>query len=113
MRKFIVAGIAALTLAGGLSAGPAAAQGYYHREYDRHRDRDSGAAVAAGIAGLALGAALADNGRGRYADGYYYGPPGYAYDYYYGPGYYGPRHCTTREIWDPYIGRYVDRTRCW
>jgi hypothetical protein len=113
MRKLIAAGLAALTVAGGLSAAPAQAQ--YHRDWDdyhRHHD-NSGAAVAAGIAGLALGAALADNGRGRYAEGYYYGPPAYAYDYYYGPNYYGQRHCSTREVWDPYIGRYVERTRCW
>jgi hypothetical protein len=69
--------------------------------------------VAAGVAGLAIGAALADSGRGRYVDGYYYGPPAYAYEYYYGPGYYGPRRCATRAIWDPYRGRYIDRTRCW
>jgi hypothetical protein len=115
MRTFIAAGLAALTLAGGLSAGTASAQGYYHRSWDRDRrhDNDAGAAVAAGIAGLALGAALSDEGRGRYVDGYYYGPPANAYDYYYGTGYYGPRHCRTREVWDPYLRRYVDQTRCW
>ena len=118
MRKIIAAGLTALTLASGLSVGPASAQGYYHRDYRDYRyrsdhDNDAGAAIGAGIAGLALGAALADSGRGRYADGYYYGPPAYAYNYYYGSGYYGPRHCRTREVWDPYLGRYVDQTRCW
>ena len=112
MRKFVFAGMAALTLAGVLSAGSASAESD-HRGYNRHGDRDGGAAVAAGIAGLALGAALSDDGRGRYAEGYYYGPPAYAYDYYYGTGYYGPRRCTTREVWDSYARHYVDRTRCW
>ena len=117
MRKMIAAGLAALTVAGGLSAGPAAAQ--YHRDYRHHggynyyRHDNSGAAVAAGIAGLAIGAALANGGHGEYADGYYYGPPSYAYDYYYGPRYYGPRRCETREMWDPYVRGYVQRTRCW
>ena len=112
MRKFITAGLAAVTLAGALAAGPASAQ-YRHRDDDRGRDRDAGAAVAAGIAGLAVGAALANGGRGDYRDGYYYGPPRYAYDYYYGPRYDGRRHCETREVWDSYLGAYVERTRCW
>ena len=111
MRKIIAAGLAALTVAGGLAAGPAFAQ-RYHRDYDRHHG-DAGAAVAAGIAGLAVGAAIANGGQGDYRDGYYYGPPRYAYDYYYGRDYYGPRHCSTRRMWDPYLQAYVDRTRCW
>ena len=114
MRKFLTASIAALTFAGAIAAGSASAQPYRNnRDYDRHNRSDAGAAVAAGIAGLAVGAALADGGRGRYADGYYYGPPRYAYEHYYGPRYYGPRHCRTREVWDPYVGGYVQQTRCW
>ncbi len=111
MRKFLAASMAALTFAGALAAGPASAQ--YRRDYDRHRHGDAGAAVAAGIAGLAVGSALANSGRGSYSDGYYYGPSRYAYDYYYGPRYYGPRHCRTRQVWDPYVGGYVEQTRCW
>ena len=119
MRKFITAGLAALTLAGGLGAASANAEEW--RGGDRHHD-GSGAAVAAGIAGLAIGAAIAsdhdryyDHDRGYYRDGYYYGPPAYAYayGYYYGPRYDGPRRCVTRRVWDRYWGGYVERTRCW
>ena len=115
MRKFLAASLAALTFAGAIAAGSASAQPYRYRDNDYrgyHRD-DAGAAVAAGIVGLAVGAALSNDGRGRYAGGYYYGPPRYAYDYYYGPRYRGSRHCRTRSVWDPYLGAYVDQTRCW
>ncbi len=80
--------------------------------------------MAAGIAGLAVGAAIAsgargdydaDHGyyRGYYRDGYYYGPQAYAGNYYYGRGYDGPRRCRTRTVWDPYVDAYIERTRCW
>lgn len=80
----IVAGATALT-----AAAPAEAQRWRHRNND-------GAVIAAGIAGLAVGAAVASAGRNRYYDrGYYYGPRyGYynrGYRGYYGPrNYYGP-----------------------
>ncbi len=55
------------------SAIPAEARGGYR---DRHGDGDDAAiAIGAGVVGLALGAALASNGRDRdyyYDDGYYY-----------------------------------------
>jgi hypothetical protein len=119
MRKYLAAGLAALTFAGTIAAGAASAQPYRSqpyrsRDYDRRHYRDdSGAAIAAGIAGLAVGAALANGGRGSYSNGYYYGPSRYAYEHYYGPRYYGPRHCRTREVWDSYYGGYVEQTRCW
>jgi hypothetical protein len=78
MKKIATAAVAAVTLIGGLAtATESSAQGRHY--YGGHRDHD-GAAVAAGIAGLALGAALAGNSRG----GYYYGP-----SYGYRPAYYG------------------------
>ncbi len=121
MRKFIVTGLVALTAAGANARGGAQAQ--YRHDRDRHHG-DSGAAVAAGLAGLAVGAAIASGGRGDYdadhgyyrgyyRDGYYYGPHAYAGDYYYGNGYGGPRRCRTRTVWDPYVNGYVERTRCW
>jgi len=72
MKKFITAGMAALTLAGtGLAAAPASARdwgGY------RHHNDDAGYAIAGGIVGLALGAALASHhdhyDRDRYGYGY-------------------------------------------
>jgi opacity protein-like surface antigen len=116
MRKTLAAGLAALTFGGAIAAAavPATAEarpyGGYHRGWDRHHNNDAaGAAIVAGIAGLAIGAALADNGhRNAYR--------GYSYDYGYAPGYYDydygyryrPQVCETRRwVWDPYIGRRV------
>jgi len=123
MRKLITAGLAALTIAGTLAAaGAADAQ-------NRSRRNNDGAVVAAGIAGLAVGAAIASGGNERYYaddygrrqyrpgyyDGYYYGPRSSAYGYYNsqdGRDYYGPRRCRTRMVYDPYLRARVERTRC-
>ena len=127
MRKFLLGGLAALTFAIGALAPAAEAQArdrYYYRYHHGHRDND-GAALAAGIAGLAIGAALASNSghRGYYDDGpriyryrhvYYDGPRYYrprAYDGYYAYG--GPRSCRTTSYYDDWDGRYMERTRCW
>lgn len=112
MRKALTAAMAAITLGGAVcaTAAPAEARPYDHHYYGggRHYGRNNdGAAVAAGVVGLALGAALASSNH-SYNHGYYdrsygyYGAPVYAYgtDYY--------RTCeTTRWVWDPYIGRRV------
>jgi len=117
MRKTLTAAMAAITLGGAVcaTAAPAEARGYYHGGYGGHyyRHDNGGAVAAAGIVGLALGAALAsDHG---YRHSYGYGP---YYSSYYGPAYYdyGPpvyRVCESeRWVWDPYIGRRVPvRTR--
>lgn len=66
----------------------------------RHRDDDDdwGWGLGAGLAGFALGTALAD--RPYYYD---YGP-----GYYYDDGYYGT--CVGhRRVWDPYVGHYIIR----
>jgi hypothetical protein len=118
MRKALTAAMAAITLGGAAlaTAAPAQAQhhgggyhggGGYRGGYGGHYGRgNGGAAVAAGVVGLALGAAIASNNHGYYDRGYY-GAPAYAYGY--GPGYgYGYRTCeTTRWVWDPYYGRRV------
>ena len=96
MRKIIATGLAAATLLGGLGMGSTASAQYRH--YYRHGG-NAGAAVAAGIAGLAVGAALADS------HPYYYGRP---YGYYY-----GRPHCRAYTVWDPYAYAYVERRRCW
>jgi hypothetical protein len=116
MRKVLTAALAAITLGGAVcaTAAPAEARGHYGgggyhggggRYYGGHGG--AGVAVAAGVVGLALGAALAGD-RGYYDRGYYGG--GY-YDRGYYPGYYGYpgyRTCeSTRWVWDPYIGRRV------
>lgn len=73
---------AALAATAVLAAAPAEARDRYWRP---HHGDDAAVAVAAGIAGLAIGAALAsDNHRGRYYydRGYY---PRYRSSYYYYP----------------------------
>lgn len=112
MKNLIAGALAAFTLAA--VAIPASAEarpyrgGYGGGYYDSHRH--NGDAVAAGIAGLAIGAIIgsaASQPRGYYEQprGYYSAPPAY-----YGPsrGYYEPRYCVSRErVWDPYLGRRV------
>ena len=128
MNKILTAGIAALTLVGTTAASvtPAAAQSYrygyggyggYSGYRYHHRGDTTGAAIAGGLAGLALGAAIAGNHNDRYYGHRYYGG-GYYGGGYYGGGYYSPGYyddygggyavCTGRRtIWDPYIGGYV------
>lgn len=124
MRKFLTSAIAAVTLGGAVvaAAAPAEAQpyyrhggGYYHHH---HGGNDAAVAAVAGIAGLAIGAAIADGNRGSrgypsgYSSGYTY-RNGYSYDPRYegySGDYYAPRDrvCLSRErVWDPYIGRHV------
>jgi hypothetical protein len=128
MRKALAAGMAALTFGGAVAAAalPSAAEardwhggygyggyrgGYgYRGDWGRHHHGNdaAAAAVVAGVAGLALGAALSSNNRvyydrGYYDRGYYGYAPGY-YDYGYG----GYATCSSRRwVWDPYIGRRV------
>lgn len=99
------------------AAAPAEAQRY--RGYrDGYRGDRAGTAVVAGLAGLAVGAAIASNNRGRYYydDGFYdrryyrrnFRPRG---DFYAYRGGYGPRYrCYSVREWDPYYGRPI-RTR--
>ena len=115
MRKVLTAGIAALTLGGAVAgaAAPANAEGWHGGYYGHggwHHDNGAGIAVAAGILGLAAGAAIASDhpryyyDRPYYDDGYY--SPGYGYGYGYGYS-----TCIShRRIWDPYIGGYVIRS---
>lgn len=124
MKKSLTAAMAALTFGGAVAATavPAEARDYghrYYRSYDRHHGSNTGAAVAAGVVGLALGAALASSshndrdygygynrsysyGRGYYDNGYgYYPRGGYVYERPY-------RVCESeRWVYDPYIGRRV------
>ena len=99
------------------TAMPADAQRYRHRDHS-----DAGPAIVAGIAGLAIGAAIAsDHSRDRYRDDYYR-QHGYAtnYDdgyyrqhgYYPANGYYaydyqrrGYHGCRVETRWDGYYHR--------
>jgi len=100
------------------SAVPAEAQRYRHY---RGHDDGTGTAIVAGIAGLAIGAAIA-SGNNRDRDRYYrqrgydpYYDDGYyrSHGYYPNDGYYAYnyrqryRHCYTERRWDPYWGRGV------
>lgn len=141
MRKILTAAVAALTVAGGVAAvaGPAQADPYRYYNGHKNNNNDAGVAIAAGVVGLAIGAALArsssnkrsssyyDNGYyqqgygGAYNNGYYQQPYGgqsyyggqrpYAYD----QGRYAyapPRVCTNRErVYDRYSGRPMTVTR--
>jgi hypothetical protein len=119
MRKILTAAVAALTLAGGMAATTAPVQaqtrghgGGFHggggfrgggfRGGGFRGGGFRGRGFGAGLAGFALGAALAD----PYYYGYDYGPGyGYGYDYGYGGG------CAQR-VWDPYWGRWTVRYYC-
>ncbi len=98
-------------------AAPAEAQRYYHRD----RGSDAGTAIVAGIAGLAIGAAIASSSNDRYYDrGYdnrYYYDRGPRYNYaprynYYQPRYNYRQHCRTQRVWDGYERRYVRVRHC-
>ena len=126
MKTILTAAAAALTLGGALvSAVPASAEPHGEwRDGGRyeHHDGDGGGALAAGIAGLVIGAAIAGSHDG-YSDGYYdggsYAPSG---GYYYaGPppaSNYGPAYdsysgrCHTDWRWDRYANRYVRLRAC-
>lgn len=107
--------LAATTLT---AAAPAEAQ--WRGRYYRDRD-NTGAAIVAGIAGLAIGAALT-SGRDRYDPRYrydyrYYDQRGYfPQDGYYARNYYnrnrGWNDCYVRRVYDPYIGRTVRVRYC-
>jgi len=117
-----------------VSAVPAEA----HDRYWRRGNDVAGPAIAAGVLGLAVGAAVASSNRPRrdvyydgYYDGYYdrgyhnrgyYDRGYYDRDYYYDRGYYAPRgyyygyrgyrDCFTDRRWDPYYGRWVVTRIC-
>jgi hypothetical protein len=85
--------------------------GYGYRGYGYRGYRGDGTAVVAGIAGLAIGAAIASNNnrrydydRGYYRDRGYYPADGYYYREYERRGWYG---CDVRRVWDPYIQQRV------
>lgn len=143
MNKILTAAVAALTIAGSVAAvaGPAQAEPYRYSNRHKSNNNDAGIAIAAGIVGLAIGAAVASSGSNKRNSSYYYGngyqQQGYAGGYgnsYYGNGYqqpyyggqyggapysygqdryaYAPRVCTSRErVYDRYSGRPSTITR--
>jgi hypothetical protein len=132
MRKLLISGLAALTFATAVApATGAVARDYRYYNYGHRHHGDDGAWVAAGIVGLALGAALASSGsHDHYYDDRYYGGRRYyresyyddGYRPYYGNGYYARGYyrpyaysggCRTTTQWDPWDDAYVRRTHCW
>ena len=102
MNKILTGSLAALTLGGVVLGGATEASA---RGWDHHGG-GGGAALAAGIAGLAIGAALASGDHGYYAPApAYYGRPAPAY--YDGPGYDSNyRTCRAEWRWSPRWGHY-------
>jgi hypothetical protein len=93
------------------------AEAQRYRRY-RHHD-DTGTALVAGIAGLAIGAALTSGDRGYdrrydydrsyYRERGYYPTDGYYYRDYERRGW---DRCTTRRVYDPYLDRRVRVRYC-
>jgi hypothetical protein len=120
----VAAGVAALAMVAGATA--ASAQGYRHGggyyggHGHHHNGNDVGVAIAGGIVGLALGAAIAGNNHSQYRTGYDYGyaPPPPPPRYYGGRGYARPygngygRDCWTTREYDPYRDAVYARTVC-
>lgn len=111
LKKAVLAG--ALGVSTVTFASPAMADDWRHRRH--HGGDEAGAAVAGGIIGLALGAAIASGSRDRYYDdGYYYRDRPrtrvYVYDSY--PRYYRGydrryyRHHYPRGYYNGYGGHY-------
>jgi hypothetical protein len=107
-----ILGKAVLGLALGASAltvsAPAQAQRWHGGGY-RYHGGGAGGAIVAGLAGVAVGAAIASDHPRYYYDDGYYGPPAPAYYGY--PGYYGyygyPRYYYPR--YHGWRGHYVYR----
>lgn len=110
----VAAGLAALSLAAATTT--ASADGRHYRHHDGRGGDVAAAAIAAGVIGLAVGAAISDNDRGDRYDRRAYAPPPpprYGYGYGYAPRpYYGDRECWTTRDYDRYSGRYYERTVC-
>lgn len=131
MTSFLTKAALGLTLGATAltAAAPADAQryrgGYRGGGGYGYHDR-GGTAVVAGIAGLAIGAALASGANDRYRSRYY-ADRGYAYDYddryyqqrgyypndgYYADRYRGYRGCHIERRYDRYYGRSVQIRVC-
>ena len=116
----VAAGLAALSLVA--AATTASADSRRYRHHDGRTGDVAAAAIAAGVIGLAVGAAISSDNDHRdrryYDDRYdrrYYAPPPprYGYGYGYAPRpYRGDRECWTTREYDRWNGTYYERTVC-
>ena len=116
MANFIKKAVLGVTLGASVLvavAPTAEAQRYRGRYHDRD---NGGAAIVAGIAGLAIGAALASDRRYDYDRRYYRQRGYYPTDgYYYRENYRrynGYNDCRVRRVYDPYLGHSVRVRYC-
>jgi len=110
LKKVLIGAAAVLSVGATTLATTSADAAPYHGGYSHggygyrggYRGYGPGAAIGAGILGVAIGASLASP---------YYGPPP---AYYAGPGYWGYYDgCRSYYRWDPHWGRYVRVERCY
>lgn len=114
VKKAVLGAVMGATVLG--VAAPAAEAQRYRGGYGHHyRGHDgTGTAIVAGVAGLAIGAALASDRRYDYDRGYYRDHGYYPMDgYYYRNHYRSYRgYCDVRRVYDPYLGRRVAVRYC-
>ena len=127
MNRLLTKAVIGATLAATALTAAAPADAQRYRRY--HRDDGAGPAIVAGIAGLAIGAAIASNNDDRYERERYYRQRGYSYDYdrqyyrqrgyYPNDGYYAYRYrdrydrCRIERRYDPYYGQDVRVRVCY
>jgi hypothetical protein len=127
MNKLLTKAVLGTTLAATALTAAAPADAQRYRRW--HRGGDStGAAIAGGVVGLALGAAIASSSNDRYDRDRYYRNRGYRADYddyyyrqrgyYPTDGYYAYRYrdyrsCRIERRYDPYYDRSVRVRVCY
>lgn len=112
-RKAVTAGVLAATAAAAFIATPAMADPWRGGYYRHHGGDSTGAAIAGGIVGLAVGAAIAGSDHDRvvyreryYEPEYYPGPAYYPAPVYYPAPYYGRPYYARPYYAYPYRYQY-------